>query len=65
MSSDIMVCPSVMDPQEFLNVAEESWTPRDPNNDPDRLENYRYEFILRHLIGAGPDHDECTMESRI
>ena len=54
------------DLDEFLLVAERAWSPRDRTNDPDRVENFRYECISRFVFPAGPEgdvpYDRCTMD---
>lgn len=55
MDEDVLFCPVVMDPNEFLQVANEAWTPRDPDDDPDKLDQYRFDGILRSLAPADDD----------
>lgn len=40
-------------------VAEQAWTPRDPDNDPDNLERFRYSCISRHIFSFSPEHDDA------
>ena len=54
-SSDLLFCPSTMDPNEFFQTAEKAWKPRDPEDDPDNLSHIRYDYISRWLI---PGDDE-------
>ncbi len=54
--SDVMFCPVVLEPNEFLQVSELAWTPRDPKDDKDNLDGYRFEGMIRFL--APSDNDE-------
>ena len=45
MDEDVLFCPVVMHPNEFLQVANEAWTPRDPDNDPDKLDQYHIDLM--------------------
>jgi len=49
--SDVMNCPVVLEPNEFLQVAELAWTPRVSN----RLDHYIFDGILRFLAPSEDD----------
>jgi hypothetical protein len=65
MSNDLLICPSVMEPNEFLQVAEKAWTPRDRNDDQDKLEMYRYDSISRFLIRSDDDEGYKNLKEMI
>jgi hypothetical protein len=48
-----------MDMNELLVVGERAWKPRDPENDPDRLDQYSYDKVSRHIFSSSSDHDEA------
>jgi hypothetical protein len=51
--SDLFNCPTVMDVNELLQVAEVAWSPRNfRKDDPDHLDRYRYSSILRFVCSA-------------
>ena len=57
-TSDLLFAPEPFtDINEFLKVAERAWTPRDPNTDPDRIWEYRYDWLSRFVFPAGPNGD--------
>ncbi|CAB9509386.1 expressed unknown protein [Seminavis robusta] len=59
-SNDLMFAPMhFRDMNEFMVVAEQSWTPRDPDNDPDNLKRYRYNGVSRYLLPKTSDADEA------
>jgi hypothetical protein len=55
-SEDLMFCPNKIELNEFLQVAEKSWTPRDRNEDLDELHKYRYDSICRFLAPSDDDN---------
>lgn len=54
-TQDLLFCPGVLDLNELLEVVNMAWTPRDRNNDPDGLEQIRYDWISRWIVGANDD----------
>ena len=58
MTGDLFLAPApFQDINEFLIVAESAWKPRDPRNDPDRIWEYRYDWLSRFVFPAGSDGD--------
>jgi hypothetical protein len=58
-SSDLLFAADIFeDMQEFLELSEEAWTPRSPGTDPDKLYNYRPDWIQRHLFCSTAKADE-------
>lgn len=55
-SDDLLFCPAPLELNEFLQVGEKSWTPRDPQEDPDKLHTYRHSNVCRLLVPS--DNDE-------
>jgi len=58
-SADMMYCgPVFADLNEFLATADESWTPRDPEHDPDELHRRRYDGVCRHIFPTDDTYQE-------
>eukprot|EP00978_Attheya_sp_CCMP212_P003318 scaffold6841_cov58-Attheya_sp.AAC.1 len=55
LCNDVLFCPTVIEPNELLQVAEQAWTPRDPDHDPDKLKQYRFDGIVRLLAPSDDD----------
>jgi len=54
-SGDVMYCPAKIELNEFLQVVEHSWTPRDPTKDPDKLHQCRYDMVCRFIVPSDND----------
>mmetsp|Transcript_14353 Transcript_14353/g.26944 ORF Transcript_14353/g.26944 Transcript_14353/m.26944 type:complete len:718 (-) Transcript_14353:1861-4014(-) len=53
LDSDLLNCPTVMDINELLQVAEHAWSPKNYHkDDPDHLDYYRYSCIMRFICAA-------------
>ena len=59
-SKDLFFCsPPFEDMNEFFAVAEQAWSPRYQDNDPDCLDFYNYNDIFRHVFPADPKWDKA------
>lgn len=54
-SSDLTFCPEKIELNEFLQVAEKAWTPRDSKDDPDKLHQLRHDMVCRFLVSSDND----------
>ena len=54
-SSDVLFCPSKIEPTELLQVVDKAWKPRDRNADTDGLGSTRFDFISRWVVAADND----------
>ncbi|KAL9180015.1 hypothetical protein ACHAXT_007985 [Thalassiosira profunda] len=64
-SSDVLFCPGVLDPNELLQAVDKAWEPRERDDDPDRLEDYRYDWIRRFITGADDDEGAKIVQELI
>ena len=58
-SQDLLYAPAMFDLNELLEVVERAWLPREKKSDPDKLDRYRYDSIMRWTV---PAYDDNTYE---
>ena len=64
-TQDLLFCPGVLDLNELMEVVNKAWEPRDRRNDPDGLEQYRYDWISRWIVGANDDAEYKRVKESI
>ena len=58
-SQDLLYAPAMFDLNELLEVVERAWLSREKKSDPDKLDRYRYDSIMRWTV---PAYDDNTYE---
>mmetsp|Transcript_17076 Transcript_17076/g.28011 ORF Transcript_17076/g.28011 Transcript_17076/m.28011 type:complete len:162 (-) Transcript_17076:740-1225(-) len=64
-TQDLLFCPGVLDLNELMEVVNKAWEPRDRKNDPDGLEQFRYDWISRWVVGANDDAEYKRIKESI
>mmetsp|Transcript_6806 Transcript_6806/g.11453 ORF Transcript_6806/g.11453 Transcript_6806/m.11453 type:complete len:91 (+) Transcript_6806:956-1228(+) len=64
-SQDLLFCPGVLDLNELIEVVNNAWEPHDRSNDPDGLDQFRYDWISRWIVGANDDAEYVRIKESI
>lgn len=63
--NDVMHCVAMESIYDFLDIAEQAWTPRNENEDADNLTRFRHDCIMRHLVAADNDELYTSLQEMI